>query len=69
MRIIFAYSETDPISENAVAYHGITRGTKSILLLIQLSEAKVLLYDAKPYDAIPYDIVNKNVSSFYYNLS
>ena len=65
MRIIFAYSETDPSSENAVAYHGITRGTKSISLLSKLPEAQVL-----PADAIFFDVVNNNVSFFYcHNLS
>ena len=57
MRIIFAYSETDPSSENAVAYHGTTRGTKSISLLSQLPEAQLL-----PADAISYDVANNNVS-------
>lgn len=32
-RVIYAYSDSDPTSDDAIRYHGSTRGTKSILLL------------------------------------
>ncbi|KAK3762286.1 hypothetical protein RRG08_037936 [Elysia crispata] len=32
-RVIFAYSRSDPTTDDAISYHGTTRGTKSVLLL------------------------------------
>ena len=60
MRVIFAYSDTDPSSEEAVMYHGSTRGTKSITLLAISSNAPPL-----PTDAFHYDYLNKNVSALF----
>ena len=57
MRVIFAYSDTDPSSENAVTYHGKTRGVKSITLRAKLPVPPVL-----PSDAFYQDLINKNVS-------
>ena len=57
MRVIFAYSDTDPSSENDVTYHGTTRGVKSIRLTIRTSVPPVL-----PSDAFYQDLNNKNVS-------
>ena len=57
MRVIFAYSDADPSSDNDVTYHGTTRGVKSIRLTTETSVPPVL-----PSDAFYQDLINKNVS-------
>ncbi|KAL4218773.1 hypothetical protein ACF0H5_021360 [Mactra antiquata] len=54
-RVIFAYGTSDPANENAVSYHGSTRGTKSIALLSLNVELENL-----PSDSRHYDFLNRN---------
>jgi len=58
MRLIYSYKDTDPTSENSLAYHGATqRGSKSIQLLSDNTQPQTL-----PSNAQYMDFLNANLS-------
>ncbi|GFR62569.1 DBH-like monooxygenase protein 1 [Elysia marginata] len=59
-RVIWAYGYTDPLSEDAVSYHRMTRGTKSILLLDPPTSEQH--GDALPSDVKVLEFTNRNLS-------
>ncbi|KAL4218772.1 DBH-like monooxygenase protein 1 [Mactra antiquata] len=54
-RVIYAYGQQDPVSEDSINYHGTSRGTKSVALLSMNAEL-----DQLPADSRHYDFLNKN---------
>merc|ERR1712137_46928 len=54
-RLIFAYGQADPASEDGITYHMTTRGTKSVPLLSTL-----YVPDDLPTDVIHFDFLNGN---------
>ncbi|RUS69044.1 hypothetical protein EGW08_023195 [Elysia chlorotica] len=59
-RVIYAYSQTDPSSDDAIGYHGNTRGTKSILLLDPPTNEQH--EEDLPADVKILEFTNRNVS-------
>ncbi|GFO17707.1 DBH-like monooxygenase protein 1 [Plakobranchus ocellatus] len=59
-RVIFAQSPNDPPSDDAVSYHGSTRGTKSLLLLDPPTSDKQKI--SLPSDVKTLEFTNRNVS-------
>jgi len=53
-RMIYAYGSTDPIND-AISYHGTTRGTKSLNLITTIVEPK------DPGHVKHWDFLNNNV--------
>ncbi|RUS81877.1 hypothetical protein EGW08_010347 [Elysia chlorotica] len=59
-RLIYAYSPNDPASDDAISYHGSTRGTKSVLLLEPPTNEQQAT--AFPSDVKTLEFTNRNVS-------
>ncbi|KAK3792767.1 hypothetical protein RRG08_023100 [Elysia crispata] len=59
-RVIYAYSNTDPLSDDAIRYHGNTRGTKSVLLLDPPTSEQHT--DALPSGVKVLEFTNRNTS-------
>ena len=58
VKMIWAFSDSDPANENQVAYHGAKRGTRSVFLLGQAAPRFDDLNDA---DTVVWDIKANNV--------
>jgi len=59
-RVIFSYNSYDPVSDDHIPYHGMSRGGKSIMLLDP--PATELVHDILPSDLITIDFLNNNYS-------
>jgi hypothetical protein len=56
MRIIYSYSHQDPKHEgDALLYHGLHRGAKSVMLLAEYKQVTM------PPDAVTRDLLNNRV--------
>nr|QII19197.1 dopamine beta-hydroxylase [Sinonovacula constricta] len=51
-RVIYAYNDEDPVSDDAIHYHGSTRGTKSVSLLSSIQTPTNLPSDVKYIDIL-----------------